>query len=105
MPPLTKKELLTKKKQAVNMFIVKGLSQKEIARLLNLSETTLSKWAIKYDWKEGYSKKINRMGGVSALMKNFFEYVRQIKPEAVDSFKSLWTAFLQSEEKKLQSNK
>jgi len=31
-------------------------------------------------------------------MKRFFEYVKDIKPESVDPFKTLWNDFLKQEE-------
>lgn len=103
MQKLSRKELILKKRQAVHLFIVKGYQQNEIAKMLCLSEKTISKWSVQYKWRDKITKDINLEGGVSALMKRFFEYTQSVKPDAVDSFKTLWNAFLRSEEKWLSN--
>lgn len=93
------KEMASKKRQAVHLFVVKGYPQNEIAKILGVSAKTISLWGKKYKWHDQITNEINLEGGASALMKRFFNYVQIIKPDAVDSFKILWNAFLKSEEK------
>lgn len=99
MPQLSKREIASKKRQAVHLFLVKGYQQKEIARILCVSEKTICLWAKKHKWNDRYSKDVNIEGGLFALMNRFLLYAESIKPEAVDSFKILWVSFLKNEEK------
>ena len=92
------REMASKKRQAVHLFVVKGYPQNEIARILGVSEKTICLWGKKYQWHDKITNDFNLEGGVSTLMKRFFEYVKDIKPESVDSFKTLWNAFLKQEE-------
>lgn len=53
---LTRKEYTKLRRSAYEYVVVQGLDQKEVARMLNLSEPTLSKWA--NDGKEGPWKEL-----------------------------------------------
>lgn len=96
---MTKREVGNMKKQAVYMFIVKGMRQNEIANILKVSEKTISLWSKKHKWNDRLTKDVNLEGGLQEVMKRFFDYVFTMKPDTVDSFKTMWYAFLKHEEK------
>ena len=93
--------MANKKREAVHLFVVKGFTQKEIGKMLGISEKTIGAWARKYGWNDKLTKSVNIEGGLSEMMKRFFDFILSIKPEAVDSFKTLWFAFLKSEGKEM----
>ncbi len=49
---LTRKEYDKLKHTAYEYIVVHGLDQKEVARMLNLSEQTISKWSKQGKWRE-----------------------------------------------------
>ncbi len=91
-------EMASKKREAAHLFIVKGLSQKEIAKIIGVSEVTMIAWKRKYKWDDKVIGDLNIQGGVSALMNRFFDYVQSTKPVALGGFKNLWSGFLKFEE-------
>lgn len=92
----TFKERLRKKRRAYFFVIVKGYTQKEAAKLVDVSERTICEWAAKYKWKEIAENKLLRTGGVKALMDDFILFVDIAKPDISQEISELWKAFLTS---------
>ena len=98
MSNLSKREMATKKRQAAHLFLIKGLLQKEIAKIIGVSEVTMTKWKRQYKWDDRSIGDVNIQGGVSTLMNRFFDYVQTTKPAVLGDFKLLWNGFLEKEE-------
>ncbi len=95
------KEQRSKRLRARHLIIVKGFSQKEAGKIVGVSEKTVSTWNKKYGWKEDGFKEMNKRGGLTVVMDNFFTYIRSASPDLLESVKKLWTGFLKSEEKSI----
>lgn len=95
------KELTSKRLKARHLIIVKGFQQKEAAQIVGVSPKTICHWVKKYKWKDGVEKEVRKMGGTSAVVEMFFEYVRSTQQPMVEPIKKLWFAFMRKLEEDL----
>jgi|GEM_PF-4212677 len=58
-----KTEMASKKRQAAYLFIVKGYQLNSIAKMIGVSETTMSTWNKKYQWRDKVTIDLNLKDG------------------------------------------
>ncbi|MEO7488824.1 MAG: hypothetical protein ABIU77_17065 [Ferruginibacter sp.] len=93
------RELTSKRLRARHLIVVKGYNQKETAKIVGVSNKTICAWNEKYDWGDAETTAIKRKGGLSVVMKDFYDYVRSSSPELLKPIMSLWNGFLKAQEK------
>ncbi len=49
---LTRKDYDKLRRTAYEYVVIRGLDQKDVAKIIGVSETTLSKWSTKYKWRD-----------------------------------------------------
>lgn len=93
MNPKTKrgKELTAKRLKARYLIVVEGYNQKEAAKETGVSKVTMCKWMKRFKWDAQLIKGINKEGGLSAIMEDFFEYVENEANSTISKdLKGLW---------------
>jgi len=96
------REMTSKRLKARYLVIVKGYSKKEAAKIIGVSQKTMTAWSKKYKWNDEMTKDVKKEGGVSLFMEQFFIYVRSTSPEFQKVIKNLWYGFLKSHEKSIE---
>ncbi len=76
------------------LIVVKGYEQKEAAKELGFSERTLSKWSMKFGWREKLFKDMPQSGGVKFFVNDFLKYVRKTEPALHKDISQLLTSYL-----------
>lgn len=92
---------IRKKNLARYFIIVKGLTQKETATLVDVSEKTMTIWSKKYKWQDAIIKKMKDESGLSGFMELFFVYVNLTDPLILKDIKRHWYNFLKTHEKEI----
>lgn len=95
----TKKRSLTQyaaiRLKARYMVIVQGHTQKDVSKILSVSEKTLSEWSNRYNWKSANDKMINRKGGFEAIMEGFFQFMESTTNKQTSlKTKAVWCNYL-----------
>ncbi len=93
----------SQKNKARYLIIVKGFSQKEAAKVVGVSEKTMTAWAKKYNWQDAMLKVVKHKGGLNGFMEDFFIYVRSAAPALLEDIKKHWFGFLKNHEKEINN--
>lgn len=98
-----KEKMARKRAKARYLVIMKGLAQNEVAKIVGISEKSLSSWSKKYNWHDKQDSEPELTGGASAYVKGFFENLFTENPHILKTIKKLWIGYLQKHEKDLTS--
>jgi DNA-binding XRE family transcriptional regulator len=74
-------ETLDKITRARFLFIVKGLYQKDVARIVGISPKTMCYWTKEFKWNAVDFKGKLKAGGFELYMDGFTNYVQKMHPE------------------------
>lgn len=88
-----------KKLEARNLLLLKGFIQRDVAKIVGVSEKTITNWVKKYNWNDFKSKELQEAGGLDHLMRGFFYHIILHHPEIHDTVKSRWFEYLKNYEK------
>lgn len=84
---------LKQKQSALNMYLSGRLTQKEIAKVLNVSEKTISKWVKENGWKK-INTGILSLKGDEHVIARFLTYVQNENPELYQSLNGAFKSFV-----------
>ena len=104
MEQKTKKELLRCKVAARDLIVSKGITQKEVSKILGISERSLSIWVKKYKWKTDIDEAGNKYGALSVFITFFFEYIQWYHPDSISELKNMWNDYLKAYENNIKLN-
>lgn len=96
---LVNRELTSKRLRARHLIVVKGYNQKETAEIIGVSYKTICVWNKKYEWGDAETTAIKKKGGLSVVMKEFYDYVRSSSPSLLKPIVDLWNGFLKAYER------
>jgi DNA-binding XRE family transcriptional regulator len=96
------REMVSRLLKARYLVIIKGYSQKEVSKIVGVSEKTMSTWSKKYKWNDVITRDVKNLGGLNVFMELFFMYVNDTSPEQQKTVMNLWYGFLKSYEKQIE---
>lgn len=92
LPKAQREERFSK---AQYMILVQGIKQKEVSKMLGISERTLTEWAKKCNWKQE-RKAIVDKGGLEAIIEGYFELLEErTSLQNRVKMKAIWVEYLQ----------
>ncbi len=90
------------KKRAKYLVVVSGLTQKEVSKILGVSEKTLSHWATKGEWRKDMKENFGKEENIKSFLGRFFTYVFNAEPKIAHIIKKYWDSFLKKEETNIE---
>lgn len=67
--------------KAQELVINNNLTQKEVSKILNVSEKTMSHWAKKFKWNEKKSDRTERVITIKNSLSGFLNYINDAAPD------------------------
>ncbi len=75
-----KKNYAELKARAENFVLTDGLTQKEVSKLLEVPEKTISKWSMAGKWKAKKGERAEAIIKINAVLTGFANYLNDVAP-------------------------
>ncbi len=92
--PLSKLQLAELKNKAARLVIMDGLTQKEAAKQIGVSEKTVSKWAQKHHWAAAAESYLINSPAALLNVTAFSDYLKAADENAYNVFKKHLEAYM-----------
>lgn len=94
-PKRGKSQLMAIKKRAWFLIVIKGMEQKEVARMLDITENTICFWKKKFDWKAEINAHMKEHKNIDSYIREFFMLFRAKHKEAADLAEKTWEEYVE----------